>query len=160
MPVLLTVNNYSSPLPQQPVGPNSSLPFQSLPQCPLTNTNPFYLKFIFGNIRMCQGRRRTLRTADGMIPPPPYDLTIARAERHSFRDTAGNLITPGKETSYYHCRIDLIVQAQQEYRGDSWLKYDSLSQESVKSSTYKMGRYRQHVMEQSLLGQEQQCGIL
>ena len=74
---------------------------------------------------MCQGCRSTLRTADGMIPPPPYDLTIARAERHSFRDTAGNVITPGKETtSYYHCRIDLIVQAQQEYRGDSWLKYD------------------------------------
>ena len=97
-------NNYSSPFPPQPKSPSIASP---------PNTNPFYLKFIFGNIRMCQGCRSTLRTADGQIPLAPYDLTVARAERRSFRDNAGNLITPRKETAaHYHCRIECVTAAE------------------------------------------------
>ena len=42
-----------------------------------------------------------LNRRNGRIPTPPYDLTIARAEWHSYRDTcnSGNLITPCKETT-------------------------------------------------------------
>ena len=103
-------NNYSTPPPPQP---KSDLPFLSPSIAPPPNTNPFYVKFITGNIRMCQGCRSTLRTADGQIPLAPYDLTIARAERRSFRDPAGNLITPRKETtSHYHCRIECVKAAE------------------------------------------------
>ena len=35
-----------------------------------TNPNTFYLKFIQGNIRMCQGCRNSLRSVDGKVPPP------------------------------------------------------------------------------------------
>ena len=73
---------------------------------PPPNCNPFYLKFITGNIRMCQGCRHTLRLVDGTVPPPPNDLTIARAEIRPYRDSSGNLITPHKESAvHYHCHM-------------------------------------------------------
>ena len=51
--------------------------------------------------------------ADGQIPLAPYDLTVARAEHRSFRDNAGNLITPRKETAaHYHCRIECVKVAE------------------------------------------------
>ena len=58
---------------------------------PLTppNCNPFYLKFITGTIRMCQGCRHTLRLADGTVLPPPNDLTITRAEILPYRVSSG-----------------------------------------------------------------------
>ena len=58
---------------------------QTIAPRPPPNCNPFYLKFITGNIRMCQGCRHTLRLADGAVPPPLNDLIIARAEIHPYR---------------------------------------------------------------------------
>ena len=73
------------------------------------NTNPFYVKFMQGNIRMCQGCRSSLRSQDGSIPNPPFDAVIARAERRSFRDKNGVLITPRQEqTCHYHLRLDCV----------------------------------------------------
>ena len=73
------------------------------------NTNPFYVRFIQGNIRMCQGCRSSLRLQDGSIPVPPFDMVIARAERKSFRDKNGELVTPRQEqTCHYHFRLDCV----------------------------------------------------
>ena len=55
----------------------STLP-TDVPSAPL-NPNPFYLKFIRGNIRTCQGCRVSLRASDSLIPDAPNDLCIARA---------------------------------------------------------------------------------
>ena len=41
---------------------------------------------------MCQGCQHTLRLVDGTVPPPPNDLSIARAEICPYRDSSGNLI--------------------------------------------------------------------
>ena len=72
------------------------------------NTNPFYLKFISGSIRMCQGCRSSLRPG-GSIPNPSYDLTVARAERHPYQNSSGVLVMPSKEsTSHYHCCVQCI----------------------------------------------------
>ena len=50
------------------------------------------------------------------IPSPPYDLTIARAERCQFRDTSGTQITPHKETvAHYHCRLDCVVAVEPNF---------------------------------------------
>ena len=55
---------------------------------------------------MCQGCRHTLRLADSAMPPPPNDLTIARAEICPYHDSSGNLITPHKESAvHHHCHI-------------------------------------------------------
>ena len=51
-----------------------------------SNPNPFYLKFITGNIRICQGCRQSLRTSTGSIPEPPYNLVVARSEKRPYRD--------------------------------------------------------------------------
>lgn len=88
--------------------PTRSLPTAAVPVI----SNPFYVKFITGNIRMCQGCRTTLRTKEGLTPPPPHDLTIARAERRPYRNASGTLVTPTRETaSHYHCREECVKAA-------------------------------------------------
>ena len=73
------------------------------------NTNPFYIRFIQGNIRICQRCRSVLKCADGSVPAPPFDLCAARAELRSFQDATGILITPGKEQpSHYHLNLSCI----------------------------------------------------
>ena len=55
---------------------------------------------------MCQGCQHSLLLVDDTVPPPPNDLTIARAEIHPYRDYSGDLITPCKESAvHYHCHI-------------------------------------------------------
>ena len=79
------------------------------------NANPFFLRFIGGNIRVCQGCRSSLRTIDGGIPQAPFDLAIARFERRPYRDKNGELKTPSREqTAHYHLKI-ACVQAASPY---------------------------------------------
>ena len=74
-----------------------------------TQTNPFYLRLIEGNIRICQGCRKSLRNANGTIPAPPSNLCVARLERRSFFDQSGTLRLPKKEQpSHYHARVECI----------------------------------------------------
>lgn len=95
-----------------PLGSFSS-PISSSSTIQQPNTNPFYVKFLQGNIRMCQGCRSVLRLADGSIPAPPFDLIIARAERRSFRDKFGTLVTPQREqVCHYHLRLDCVKAAE------------------------------------------------
>ena len=76
------------------------------------NQNPFTLRFIMGNIRMCQGCRESLRPSDGSIPKEPYNLVVARAERRPFRDTCGNLVTPTSfSNAHYHMDLNCIRKA-------------------------------------------------
>ena len=56
-----------------------------------SNPNPFYLKFITGNIGIFQGCRKSLRTSSGAIPDPPYNLVVARSEKRPYRDSSGEL---------------------------------------------------------------------
>ena len=80
------------------------------------NVNPFYFKFIVGNIRMCQGCRTSLRTTEDLVPAPPFDLVIARVERRSFRDSSGNLVTPKRPSAcHYHCHPRCILAVEPLY---------------------------------------------
>ena len=48
-----------------------------------------------------------LRLTDGSIPAPPFDLVMARAERCTFRDKSGVLVTPlQQQPSHYHIHLD------------------------------------------------------
>ena len=79
------------------------------------NTNPFYLRFISGNIRTCQGCHSTLRPG-GAIPNPPYNLTVARAERRPYRNTSGTVVTPYKESiSHYHCCVECVQSGDPKF---------------------------------------------
>lgn len=54
---------------------NAVLARQSSPSmftAPQPNTNPFYVKFIQGNIRMCQGCKSSLRSSDSSISSPSF----------------------------------------------------------------------------------------
>ena len=73
------------------------------------STNPFFLRFVQGNIRVCQGCRSSLRTVDGCVPKAPFDLAVARFERRSFRDKNGELHTPAREQAvHYHLKPSCI----------------------------------------------------
>ena len=80
------------------------------------NPNPFYLKFIRGNIRTCQGCRGSLRAGDSSIPDAPNDLCIARAEKRPYRDNSGKLVTPTTyKPSHYHAQLSCIRAAEPSF---------------------------------------------
>ena len=79
------------------------------PPLSLPTSNPFFLKFIQGNIRVCQGCRGSLRNLDGSLPQPPFDLAVARFERRPYRDKTGELRTPAREqAAHYHLKPTCI----------------------------------------------------
>lgn len=88
--------------------PASSSPTVSRP-LPV-NGNSFFVRLIFGNIRICQGCRGSLRELNGSIPLPPMDIAVARLEQRPYFDKAsGSFCTPKKEThSHYHPRVACI----------------------------------------------------
>ena len=48
-----------------------------------------------------------LRLTDGSIPAPSFDLVMARAERCTFRDKSGILVTHlQQQPSHYHIHLD------------------------------------------------------
>lgn len=80
------------------------------------NTNPFYVKAIEGNIRVCQGCRGSLKGLNGSVPAPPFDMCSARSERRSFRDANGILRTPSKEQAcHYHLNLTCIRAVASEF---------------------------------------------
>ena len=80
------------------------------------NTNPFYVRFISGNIRICQGCRGSLKCANGTIPAPPFNLCCVRAEKRIFKDHSGVLRTPSKEQpSHYHINLHCIQASAPEF---------------------------------------------
>jgi hypothetical protein len=81
-----------------------------------SNPNPFYLKFIRGNIRTCQGCKGSLRASDSSIPDPPNDLCIARAEKRPYRDNSGVLVTPSTyKPSHYHAQLACVRAAEPSF---------------------------------------------
>ena len=77
------------------------------------NPNPFYLKFITGNIHICQGCRQSLRTSSGSILDPPYNLVVARSEKRPYRDSSGELVIPSSySNAYYHVAVSCISHAE------------------------------------------------
>ena len=89
-----------SPLISQAVSPKPSF---------IPNTNPFFIRLIEGNIRICQGCRTSLRNVNGSVPLPPYDLAVARHERRPYRDKSGELQTPQREQAvHYHVKVSCI----------------------------------------------------
>lgn len=106
--------------PQVPVYPSTSTAGPSNP-----SPNPFYLKFIAGNIRICQGCRQSLRTSTGSIPDPPYNLVVARSEKRPYRDSSGDLVTPSSySNAHYHVAISCITRVEPTFH-PSMLKIPS-----------------------------------
>ena len=92
--------------PAQPSYPMSSSSYLSTPPSLPANPNPFYIKFISGNIRVCQRCKGSLRTAGNSIPIL-HNLCIARAEKRPYGDASGNLITSKSHNSYKACHYHL-----------------------------------------------------
>ena len=81
------------------------------------NSNPFFVRFIHGNIRVCQGCRSSLRSVDGSIPKAPFDLAIARFEKRPYRDKTGELKTPVREqAAHYHLKVACVQCASPQFR--------------------------------------------
>ena len=84
------------------------------------NVNPFYLKSLTGNIRVCQGCRGSLRAVDGSVPQPPYNVVIACREQRPFRDPTGILKTPSRPSAaHYHARLACIHAADPKFVSNS-----------------------------------------
>jgi hypothetical protein len=54
-----------------------------------------------------------LKTFDGAVRSPPFDLAVAPVEQRPFRDTTSTLITPKRPTVYhYHCKLECIKNVE------------------------------------------------
>ena len=107
-----------SPLRYQMWNTPFSTPFMSQPQDTMLhqerNLHPFFVRFIVGNIRICQGCRGSLRLSDGSVPSPPNNLVAARLEKRPYFDKVnGTWCCPQKETnSHYHLKLSCIVRVE------------------------------------------------
>ena len=106
-----SIVSVSSNVARSIVSSNNNLILQSpVASCTSAcNTNPFFVRFIVGNIRVCQGCRSSLRSADGSVPKAPFDLAIARFERRPYRDKTGELKTPTRDqAAHYHLKVGCV----------------------------------------------------
>ena len=113
IPVTCAAVNISTPQPTISRSDVHPPPVSSGPppliHTPQANVNPFYLKPLSGNIRVCQGCRGSLRLPNGSVPAPPFDIVVARMEKRSFRDSDGTLRTPMRPSAaHYHARLTCI----------------------------------------------------
>ena len=100
--------NYSSGFQMQPFY-YPATPINSL-QIP--NHNPFILKFITGNIRICQSCRSSLRKDVGSTYQAPFDLCISRLEKRQFwHDPSKTWCSPSSESNAHYCVTVRCVQA-------------------------------------------------
>lgn len=110
------------------LGPQFSVPASSPSMQVLVqgNVNPFYIKPLLGNIRVCQGCRGTLRLPDGSIPVAPFDMVVARMERRAFRDATGTLKTPVRPSAaHYHFKLACIRAVEPNFMPSSMqIPYD------------------------------------
>ena len=111
---LLSASQSRNTLSLTPSSPQAPGVNQSSLSAP--NLNPFYVKMLGGNIRVCQGCRGSLRMRDHSIPAPPFDIVIARAERRQFRDSSGNLISPRTEqVVHYHMNFGCVKAVEPSF---------------------------------------------
>ena len=108
MPALVSTQlpPFSSPLSPPPLLIFIRQPSPVQSSTGILNTNPFYLKFITGNIRIMPGMQTVTAYNGREYTHTPYNLTVARKERCTFRDASGTLVTPQKEAAaHYHCHV-------------------------------------------------------
>ena len=74
------------------------------------NNNAFFLKKMNSRIKVCQGCRGSLKSADGTLQYAPFDYCIARQEQRPFYDrNSGQTRIPKKESAaHYHLRVECI----------------------------------------------------
>jgi len=115
----LLISNDSNPLMDhnlQLSTPTQQILFSSLPQASfpplLQNCNPFVLKFVTGNIRICQSCRSSLRQMNGTIYCQPYNLCVSRLERMPYwHNGSKSWCTPVKESNAHYCANLSSLQA-------------------------------------------------
>ena len=98
-------------LPQMSFHLLPQMSFHSLPH----NRNPFILKFVIGNIRICQSCRSSLREVNGTVHFPPYDLCVLRLERRPYwHEASKSWCSPAKESNAHYCAKLSCLQASKQ----------------------------------------------
>ena len=73
--------------------------------------NPHTLKFVCGNIRVCQSCRDSFRLADGSPRSPPLDLCVAHlGKRQYWNSTSNTWCVPSRETNSHYCARVVCIQ--------------------------------------------------
>ena len=94
--------------------PNLNIWFPSSPCRPpqfRDQLNPHTLKFVCGNIRVCQSCRDSFRLADGSPRSPPLDLCVAHlGKRQYWNSTSNTWCVPSRETNSHYCARVVCIQ--------------------------------------------------
>ena len=94
---------------------SATYPYQGQPMRfpPPPQVRPFVLKFITGNVRICQSCRYSFREVDGTVYSAPYDPCVSRLVKKPFWHKASQIsqswCTPSRESNAHYCaRISCI----------------------------------------------------
>ena len=61
-----------------------------------------------------------MRTEEGSIYPPPYDVCLARKERRSCQSPVDRIMKLGKAgDNHYHLRMSCVDKADSPFKGES-----------------------------------------
>ena len=81
-------------------------------------SNPFFVKFLTKQIRVCQGCRSGYqRDLNGDPLPPPYDIIIGHFERQQYSDPVTGLTRLSRETcAHYHAHPQCIYAKHPKFQ--------------------------------------------
>ena len=80
----------------------------------IPNNNSFFVKPMSNLIKVCQGCRGSLRTAEDTIPSPPHNFCIARKELRKYKDAHTGIMKTSSHwsDSHYHLHKDCILAVE------------------------------------------------
>ena len=94
----------------------------------IPNVNPFRLKKMNFQIKVCQGCRGPLQSSSGTVTDTPFDFCVARKKRRTYKDPqTGQLCTKTRESdAHYHLRVSCIQAAEPSFMPCSLVIPDGL----------------------------------
>ena len=89
-----------------------------LPASQAMNSNPYLLKFLQENVKVCAGCVRPNNTfrVNGITPSPPYDVVVCHHEIRQWKANGNIQRSPLAQNTYYHADITCIRKNNPDFQ--------------------------------------------
>lgn len=89
-----------------------------LPASQAMNSNPFLLKFLQENVKVCAGCTRPNNTFrnNGTALSPPYDIVVYHREIRQWKANGTMQRSPSPQNTYYHADVNCIKKNNPDFK--------------------------------------------